>query len=81
MDDPDLRQDQPCPHHSQPLLTSNKQCKELTASAKEAAFKGVRALLEQLPRAQGTGQAQDTHTRTSASSSRTAFFISPSEFA
>lgn len=60
MDHPDLRQDQPCLRHPQPLLTYDKQPKKPTASAKEAAFLGARAVLEQLPRAKGIGQAQHT---------------------
>lgn len=60
MDHPDLRQDQPCLHHPQPLLTYTEQLEEPAASAKDTAFLGIRAVLEKLSGAKGTGQAQHT---------------------
>lgn len=60
MHHPDLRQDQPCLHHPQPLLTYTKQPKEPMASAKDTAFLGIRAVLQKLSGAKGIGQAHHT---------------------
>lgn len=43
------------------VIAHFSQPKDPTASTKDAAFLGARALLEQLPRAKVTGQAQHTH--------------------
>lgn len=63
MDHPNLRQDQPCLHHPQPLLTYSKQPEQPTASAKGTAFLGIRAVLETLSGAKGIEQTH--HTRPS----------------
>lgn len=75
-DDPDLRQDQPCLHHSQPLLTSHKQPKEPTASAQLSWEQG-----HCWSSFQGLRELGKLSTHTSASSPHTAFFISPGKFA
>lgn len=57
---PDLRQDQPYLHHPQPLITYTTQPEDPTASAKDTAFLAIRAVLEKLSEAKGTGQAHHT---------------------